>query len=149
MTSRMWYRTVQLALIFITGFIALTTIWGGISLIMDPTGEIINMKGYLQLISFADNYYNIGIALICTVGLSQLVATFLLIIHYNRAGIYVVIVGIILSLWSALQIFIFGWLYYSYIYLIFSLVQIALAITFHFVLKKALKAKSKQTVKNV
>lgn len=148
MTNRMWYRLIQLALILITGFIAITTIWGGVSLIMDPTGEIINMNGYLQLLSFADNYYNIGLALICTVGATQLIAIFLLIIHYNYAGLYVVIVGIILSLWSALQIFFLGWLYYSFIYLAFSLVQIGLAIAFNIVLKKALKTKGNKSVKN-
>lgn len=135
------YEILKIILLVIAGFIAAAAIWGGIHLMVDPSGQGIALNQYLNSITFANNYLAIGIMLVSVIALSQILCIIMLVINNNYAGIFIAIAGTLLLIWSSVQLFYLGWFLYSALYFSLSIVEIGLAIWFYIIVKKQLKLK--------
>jgi hypothetical protein len=87
----------------------LSGLLGGISLIIDPTGALIELPiGWLQGSIFTD-YLIPGIILLTILGIFPLLTTIGLISGTKRSLIYTRLVGYALVIWIAVEILIVGY----------------------------------------
>lgn len=135
------FKITKNVLLFWCLFIGLGAMLGGICMLIDPSGSILHMEAlidYFQVLPFADvlfqNYIFSGIALIIVNGLSNLVAS-TLILFKKRAELYLgMIFGFTLMLWIIIQFVIFPPNFLSTVYFIFGVLQFLtgyMAITFY------------------
>lgn len=127
----MRYKRVKKILLFWCLFISFAAFYGGISMLIDPTGKLLQMNqmlSYFQVLPFSDilfqNYIFSGISLIIVNGISNLIAA-ILIIKNKKIGIILgTIFGFTLMLWITIQFIIFPMNYLSTTYFIFGLLQL-------------------------
>ena len=82
----MRYQKVKKILIFYCLFVGIIAIYGGITMLIDPTGKLLHMEEllpYFQVLPFSSilfkNYIFSGISLLIVSGISNLTASYLLI----------------------------------------------------------------------
>ena len=135
------FKITKNVLLFWCLFVGLGAMLGGICMLIEPSGSILHMESmiqYFQVLPFADvlfqNYIFSGIALIIVNGISNLIAS-ALILFKKRAGLYLgTIFGLTLMLWIIIQFVIFPPNFLSTIYFIFGALQFLtgyIAITFY------------------
>jgi hypothetical protein len=96
-------------LIIIVALEGISGLLGGLSLIIDPTGELIGLPvGWLGG-SFFPDYFIPGIILFTILGVFPMITLAGLINSTRRALIYARLVGYVLVIWIAVEILIVGY----------------------------------------
>lgn len=126
----MRYNKTRKALIFWCLFIGIGAVCGAIGMLSDPTGKAMGMDSmlpYFQVLPFAEvlfqNYIFSGIALLIVNGLTNIIASIMLIRKKKIGIILGGIFGITLMLWITIQFIIFPMNFMSTIYFIFGFIQ--------------------------
>ena len=127
-TSR--YDTARRWLIFWTLFIGLGAVVGGVSMIVDPSGKILQMDAmlpYFRVLPFADvlfrDYLFSGFALLIVNGATNLTAAVLLLRKKKLGVLLGGIFGVTLMLWICIQFYMFPLNVLSTVYFVFGLCQ--------------------------
>lgn len=143
----MRYKKVKKILIFWCLFIALGALYGSISMLIDPSGKLLQMDNllpYFKVLPYSNilfkDYTFSGIALLIVNDLSNLLAAFLLLKN-KKSGIALGgIFGITLMLWITIQFIIFPSNVLSTTFFIFGLLQaVAGYITYVFYIQEEFK----------
>jgi len=125
-------KTVKCGVLkFWTLFIGIGAVWGAAMMWIDPTGKMWGMDPLLLVLQtkmpwpeiFFANLISSGFVLLFVNGLTQLGAYVLLRKKHRFANFAVMICGIILMLWIALEWWIFGFNLLSNIYFIFGVFE--------------------------
>lgn len=130
MKDKSRFKKAKNALVFWTIFIGAGAIFGSLMMFVDPNGERTGMAGLLpglRKLPFADvlfqNLVFSGIALLIVNGLSNAVAS-VLILKNKPAGVVLGgVFGVTLMLWICIQFFIFPFNALSFSYFLFGLFQ--------------------------
>lgn len=124
------YNITRKVLIFWCLFIGIGALCGGTCMIIDPTGKIMGMDAlisYFQVLPFADilfqNFLFSGIALIIVNGITNIIASILLLRKKKLGIILGGLFDITLMMWITIQFVIFPMNFMSTIYFIFGLIQ--------------------------
>ena len=120
----------------LTLFIAAGAVGGAVMMCMDPTGVSWGGEPMLDLLRakmpwpdvFFRNFIPSGFVLLAVNGLTQLLAALMLFKNHSRACWAVLVCGIILMIWIALEWWIWGFVALSNIYFVLGLVEAACAI---------------------
>lgn len=131
-------KTIQIIICFLVSAAAL---WGGVNLIIDPTGASIHLEQYLHKVTFVESYLFLGFLLIILNGFTQFASAWLLLTDNNYAALIVVFSGGVLLIWTSVKLFYIGWFLFSILTFVISLIQLLLGTIFYFVVKRALKQK--------
>jgi len=114
---------------FFTIFIGAGAFYGGILLIIDSTGSILQMDGllkYFEVLPFSDvlfkDYTFSGFALIIVNGIPNIVAFIMLLLKQKTGIILGLICGVLLQLWILIQFIIFPFNILSTSYFIFGVI---------------------------
>ena len=126
----MRYKISRIILLSLSLFVGIGAFVGGISLLIDPTGKILYMQDmlkYFKVLPFSDvlfkDYTFSGIALICVNGITNCIAS-VLILKEKKIGIVLgTIFGLTLAAWIIIQFIIFPRNFLSITYFILGLVQ--------------------------
>lgn len=95
---------MRLLVVFLLLFVSLSAIWGGIMLVIDPSGQKMQMPlSFLEKSPF-ENYLIPGIILLFMNGLMNLVAVALLLKNHVFYPWLVMFQGVVLSVWIIAQI---------------------------------------------
>ena len=126
---------LRIALICLTLFVGLGAVWGGVTMLIDPSGVKFGYDGLLpglQKLPFADVVFKdlvfLGISLLIVNGLTQLIAAWLLIKKRKKASKLAAVCGVLLMLWITIQFFIFPFNWLSTTYFILGLAEAALGL---------------------
>ena len=126
---------LRIALICLTLFVGLGAVWGGVTMLIDPSGAKFGYDGLLpglQKLPFADILFKdlvfSGISLLIVNGLAQLIAARLLIKRRKTAYKSAAVCGVLLMLWITIQFFIFPFNWLSTTYFILGLAEAALGL---------------------
>src|SRR5574344_1043670 len=126
----MRYNKTRKALIFWCLFIGIGAVAGSVGMLVDPTGKAMGMDkmlSYFQVLPFADilfqNYIFSGISLLIVNGITNIIATILLLKKRKIGIILSMTWGITLMIWIIIQFIIFPMNFLSIIYFIFGLIQ--------------------------
>lgn len=126
----MRYNKTRKVLIFWCLFIGIGAVAGAIGMLSDPTGKAMGMDAmlpYFQVLSFAEilfqNFMFSGISLLIVNGITNIVASVLLIRKKKLGIILGGIWGVTLMLWIIIQFVIFPVNFMSTIYFIFGFLQ--------------------------
>ena len=136
------YKVIKLLLLLISIFIGVTAFWGGINLILDPSGTTININQYLPLVTFISSYRPLGVLLILLNGVPQLLVVFLLLVNDNISAYIVIMASVILLIWVGVKLVFIGLFFYSILYLALAVVEFILGLIFANVLKKELSKRN-------
>lgn len=124
------YNKTRKVLIFWCLFVGIGAMFGGISMLIDPTGGILRMESmlpYFKVLPFSkylfQDYIFSGIALIIVNGLTNLTAAYLLIKNKKLGIILGSVFGVTLMLWITIQFVIFPSNILSTTYFIIELIQ--------------------------
>ena len=96
-------------LIFIMALQSLSGLLGGVSLIIDPSGNMIDLPVSWLAGSMFQNYLIPGIILLAVLGIFPMITLIGLINGTKRSLIYARLVGYALVIWIAVEIFIIGY----------------------------------------
>ena len=96
-------------LIFIIALQSLSGLLGGVSLIIDPSGNMIDLPVSWLAGSMFQNYLIPGIILLVVLGVFPMITLIGLINGTKRSLIYARLVGYALVIWIAVEIFIIGY----------------------------------------
>lgn len=125
------------ALYFWTLFIGLGALAGGVCMLIEPSGAIMQMEPllpYFQVLPLSDllfqNYTFPGIALLVVNCVPQLIAAFLLFKKHKRAVRLCLICGVLLMLWITIQFVIFPMNALSTSYFVFGALEAVCAILY-------------------
>lgn len=126
----MRYDKTRKILIFWCLFIGIGAVAGGVGMLVDSTGKAMGMDTMLQyfrVLPFSDilfqNYIFSGISLLIVNGITNIIASILLLKKKKLGIILGGIWGITLMLWITIQFVIFPMNFMSTIYFIFGLLQ--------------------------
>jgi len=116
---------------FWTLFIGIGAVWGAMMMWIDPTGKMWGMEPLLPMLQskmpwpeiFFRNFIPSGFALLIINGLTQLFAYYLLRKKHRFANFAVLLCGVILMLWIALEWWIFGFNWLSNVYFVFGILE--------------------------
>ena len=127
----MRYKITRKFLIFWCLFVGIGALWGSINMFIDTTGKLLQMDTmlpYFQVLPFSDilfkNYIFPGIALLIVNGISNLIATYLLIKNKKSGIILGTIFGLTLMLWITIQFIIFPTNILSITYFVVGIIQL-------------------------
>ena len=116
--------------IFWSLFIGVGALWGGLLMLIDPSGKLLKMDiilPFFQKLPFADiffqNFLFPAIALLVTNGLSNFISFILLLKNHRYAALSAMICGMILMLWIMVQFIVFPFNFLSTLYFIFGALQ--------------------------
>lgn len=137
--KKYWYEIIKITLIVVSSFIGASALWGGINLLVDPSGQGLGVEQYLSYIEFANDYLFIGIMLIAIIALSQFLSVVMLLLNNNYAGIYIAVAGALLLIWASIELVLIGWIIYSTLYFVLAFIQIGLAVWFYYLAMKKYK----------
>ena len=143
----MRYKKVKKILIFWCLFIALGALYGSISMLIDPSGKLLQMDNllpYFKVLPFSNilfkDYTFSGIALLIVNGLTNLLAAFLLLKNKKLGIVLGGTFGITLMLWTTIQFIIFPPNALSTTFFIFGLLQLVAGyITYVFYIQEEFK----------
>ncbi|MDY2889337.1 MAG: hypothetical protein SOU19_07210 [Candidatus Caccosoma sp.] len=120
----------RIILLFLTLFISIGAFAGGIVMLIDPSGKMLKMNlmlPYFQVLPFAEYLFQdfvfSGISLIIVNGISNLIASILIIKNKKIGYILGFIFGITLMLWICIQFYIFPPNFMDILYFILGLIQ--------------------------
>ena len=126
----MRYKITKKVLMFCCLFIGICALYGGICMLIDPSGKLIAMDTilpYFKVLPFSKylfkNYIFSGIALIIVNGITNIVALIFLIKNKKLGIILGTIFGITLMMWITIQFIIFPFNFMSTSYFIFGFIQ--------------------------
>lgn len=127
----MRYKVSKNILLFICLFIGIGALYGSICMFIDPTGKLLGMDTiliYFKVLPFSNilfnNYIFAGISLLIVNGITNLVASYLLIKN-NKTGIILgMIFGFTLVLWIIIQFIILPKNTLSIAFFIIGIIQI-------------------------
>ena len=145
----MRYKTTKKFLIFWCLFIGIGAIVGGIGMLIDPTGKLLQMNEllpYFKVLPFSkvlfQNYIFSGIALLIVNGITNVVATYLIIKNKKIGIILGTIFGFTLMLWITIQFIIFPFNILSTSFFIIGIIQLITGyMTYVFYLQEQFKFK--------
>lgn len=127
----MRYKKTKIFLLFWCLFVGLGAFYGGLLMLIDPTGKLLGMNNllpYFKVLPFStilfQNYIFSGIALIIVNGLSNLIASYLIIKNKKSGLILGTIFGFTLILWITIQFIIFPLNILSISYFIVGILQL-------------------------
>lgn len=127
----MRYRKVKKVLIFWSLFIGFSAIFGSIFMLLDPTGKLLGMDKllpYFSVLPFSKilfkNYIFSGIALLIVNGITNLLASYLIIKDKKRGIFLGTLFGFTLMLWISIQFIIFPLNILSISYFILGFLQL-------------------------
>ena len=127
----MRYKITRKFLMFWCLFVGIGALWGSINMFIDPTGKLLQMDTmlpYFQVLPFSNilfqNYIFPGIALLIVNGISNLIATYLLIKNKKSGIILGTIFGLTLMLWITIQFIIFPTNILSITYFVVGIIQL-------------------------
>lgn len=127
----MRYKVSKNILLFICLFVGIGALYGSICMFIDPTGKLLGMDTiliYFKVLPFSNilfnNYIFAGISLLIVNGITNLVASYLLIKN-NKSGIILgMIFGFTLVLWIIIQFIILPKNTLSIAFFIIGIIQI-------------------------
>lgn len=127
----MRYKVSKIILLFICLFVSIGALYGSICMFIDPTGKLLGMDTiliYFKVLPFSNilfnNYMFAGISLLIVNGITNLVASYLLIKN-NKTGIILgMIFGFTLVLWIIIQFIILPKNTLSIAFFIIGIIQI-------------------------
>jgi len=124
--------------IFWSLFIGVGALWGGLLMLIDPSGKLLKMDiilPFFQKLPFADiffqNFLFPAIALLVTNGLSNFISFILLLKNHRYAALSAMICGMILMLWIMVQFIVFPFNLLSTLYFIFGALQTWTGYSYH------------------
>lgn len=127
----MRYKITKKFLIFWCLFIGLGAVYGGVCMLIDPTGKLLKMNEmlpYFQVLPFSNilfqDYIFSGIALLIVNGITNLIAAVLLIMNKKIGIILGTTFGFTLVLWIIIQFIIFPRNVLSTTFFIFGIIQL-------------------------
>lgn len=127
----MRYKITKRFLVFWCLFVGIGAVWGSTCMLIDPTGKLLKMDlmlPYFQVLPFSDilfqNYTFSGIALLIVNGVSNLIATYLLVKNKKIGIILGTVFGFTLMLWIIIQFIIFPMNILSTSYFIIGIIQL-------------------------
>lgn len=127
----MRYKITRKFLMFWCLFVGIGALWGSINMFIDPTGKLLQMDTmlpYFQVLPFSNilfqNYIFPGIALLIVNGISNLIATYLLIKNKKSGIILGTAFGLTLMLWITIQFIIFPTNILSITYFVVGIIQL-------------------------
>ena len=127
----MRYKKTRIFLLFWCLFVGLGAFYGGILMLVDPTGKLLGMNNllpYFKVLPFSSilfqNYIFSGIALIIVNGISNLIASYLIIKNKKSGLILGTVFGFTLMLWITIQFIIFPLNILSISYFIIGILQL-------------------------
>ena len=107
----MRYKRTKKILLFWCLFVGIGALYGSVCMFIDPTGKLLHMDTvlpYFSVLPFSDilfqNYIFSGISLLIVNGLSNLIASYLIIKDKKIGFILGTIFGITLMLWITIYI---------------------------------------------
>jgi hypothetical protein len=116
--------------IFWSLFIGIGALWGGVMMLVEPSGKIwgmAEMLPYFQKLPYPDvffqNFIFPGIALLIVNGITNFISFFLIYKNHRLAALSAMLCGIILMLWIVVQFIIFPLNFMSTLYFIFGVLQ--------------------------
>lgn len=127
----MRYKVSKNILLFICLFIGIGALYGSICMFIDPTGKLLGMDTiliYFKVLPFSNilfnNYIFAGISLLIVNGITNLVASYLLIKNNKTCIILGMIFGFTLVLWIIIQFIILPKNTLSIAFFIIGIIQI-------------------------
>lgn len=127
----MRYKITRKFLVLWCLFVGIGALWGSMNMFIDPTGKLLQMDKmlpYFQVLPFSNilfqNYIFSGIALLIVNGISNLVATYLLIRNKKSGIILGTVFGLTLMLWITIQFIIFPTNILSTTYFVIGIIQL-------------------------
>lgn len=119
----------RISSIIIVGFTAIGAIYGGLSFIFTPSGDLLSLStGLLEDSLFVD-YLIPGIFLFIFVGLFHLAALIYLLKKLPRTKEVMFAAAIVLAVWMIVQLFIIGYVFIlQIIFLVIAFIEMFLAI---------------------
>ena len=124
------YNPTKKALLFWTLFIGIGAIFGGACMLIDPSGKLMGMDAmlpYFKKLPFSDilftNFIFSGISLLIVNGLTNIIASILIVMNKKLGITLGGIFGITLMLWICIQFYMFPLNFMSTIYFIFGFIQ--------------------------
>lgn len=128
--EKMRYKRTKKVLLFWCLFVGIGALYGSVCMFIDPTGKLLHMDTvlpYFSVLPFSDilfqNYIFSVISLLIVNGLSNLIASYLIIKDKKIGFILGTIFGITLMLWITIQFIILPTNFLSKSYFIFGLLQ--------------------------
>lgn len=126
----MRYKRTKKILLFWCLFVGIGALYGSICMFIDPTGKLLHMDTllpYFSVLPFSDilfqNYIFSGISLLIVNGISNLIASYLIIKDKKIGFILGTIFGITLMVWITIQFIILPCNFLSISYFIIGLLQ--------------------------
>ncbi len=121
---------------FLTLFIGIGAVAGAVMMWVDPTGQMWGMEPLLQMLRakmpwpdvFFKDFIPSGFVLLALNGIPQFAAAILLFKKHCLAPYAVLVCGIILMLWIALEWWVWGFNAISNIYFVFGFVEAVVAV---------------------
>ena len=121
---------------FLTLFIGIGAVVGAVMMWVDPTGQMWGMEPLLEMLRakmpwpdvFFKDFIPSGFVLLVLNGIPQCIAAILLFKKHCLAPYAVLVCGIILMLWIALEWWVWGFNAMSNIYFVFGLVEAVAAV---------------------
>ena len=132
----MRYKFSKKVLLFLCLFVGIGAVYGSVCMFIDPTGKILHMENllpYFNVLPFSNysfkNYIFSGIALLIVNGITNLIASYLLIKNKKSGIILGTTFGITLMLWITIQFIIFPLNLLSVSFYIIGLLQTIIGYT--------------------
>ena len=126
----MRYNKVRKILLFLSLFVGISAICGSICMFISPSGKLLqmdNLLSYFKVLPLSgilfQNYIFAGISLLIVNGLSNLIASYLLIKNKKSGIILGMIFGVTLMLWITIQFIILPFNMLSLSFFIIGLIQ--------------------------
>jgi hypothetical protein len=127
-------KTSRILIVILLAFLGITAIYGGLMLIMDPSGQRMQMPlSFLEQSPFSD-YLIPGIILFLFNGVLSLVVMMFLLLKSQHAPWLIILQGAVLITWLVVQIIMVG-AFYAPLHLPYLLVG-ALLVVFGILLRK-------------
>ncbi|MFO7722078.1 MAG: hypothetical protein R6V49_02545 [Bacteroidales bacterium] len=121
---KLFFRIASMILLLING---LGAFYGGLKLIIDPSGGGLQLPlSYLERSPFSD-YLIPGIILLSVNGILSFVAMVLLLLNHRRYPLFLMIQGVLLAGWISIQMLLL-WMFYAPLHLPFLLIGLFLLI---------------------
>lgn len=123
-------KITRIFLLILTIFIGVGALFGGVCMIIRPDGSLVFLDGmldYFQVLPFAEllfqDYIFSGVMLIIINGISNIIATILIIRNRRIGYILGTIFGITLMMWITIQFIIFPFFVIDLVYFILGCLQ--------------------------
>lgn len=126
----MRYEKVRKVLMFWSLFIGIGALFGGILMLIKPSGELLKMGGllkYFKILPFSDvlfkDYVFSGISLIIVNGITNIICFYFLLKKSNLGNKFSMIFGITLMMWITIQFIILPMNFMSISFFIIGFIQ--------------------------